>query len=425
MFKNLLENLGSEAPSIKCKACGGRAQYDFHKGSYQCASCRKQREQRAGYPVVERPALTQRASSGTKGEPLNPRGVEVPLADLQRRHDEASQSEQASQVTLCHCQGCGAQVEVAAGSKLTSCPFCDRKVSLRQAPATTGGLHEPLLVPFAIDSSKAIGMMVKHFSDLSLRPGTVRKMILSGERLRKVYLPFWAFDVEVETRWEASVRKWKEPGMLGKMLGYEGGYEVRRFHGNRLQRRNDWLVCASQGLDAELIEELEPFSIVPGSVEPLTAQLAGTPLERGVLAPEAAWQKAKVDLRRREYRESMAKAQQEGKFGDNDDSSMTGQVTFGEPLGKAVVLPLYILSARTVHGRVQIVVNGETGKVASRIPYSLFKVAPLAAASVAGVGLACVATFGGFAPIVAGAAGLGLYKRKKRREREEATFLSQ
>lgn len=406
---------GNSATSIVCKDCGGKAHYDFNKGSYQCGACAQARKLKTQPPVVER-----RASALI---PLQPRGAEVSLQELESRHKIATQGDQSQSVTLVDCRGCGAQVEIPADESLGECPFCERKVTNRPAPSTSS-LHDPTVVPFGIDQSRAVGKMAEHVSRLWLRPNFLRKLILSGRHMRKVYLPFWAFDVAFETDWEASVRRRKKPGLWGKLTGDKGRYEVSRYAGSRCGRRDDWLVCASQGLGPELIEDLQPFSLDQNNPRPMTDVAGKVPLECGVLGPEEAWERAKVELRRREYRVSRDQAKKEGQFGDNDDATLSGQVALGEPLGKAVMLPLYILSAKTPYGRVQIVVNGETGKVAARVPYSWLKVAPLAAAGTGAAGLACAVSFGGLAPIVLGGVAWGWYSQKKRREQDEATFLA-
>ncbi len=407
--------MSTATPSIICKKCSGTALYDFNKGSYSCANCVKDEMEAAEV----REGLAQYAEPSASPH----EGPEVSLEELERRYKLADVSDEGEAISVCDCQSCGAQIEFTAQTSLASCPFCDRKVVVRQSRSTTA-LHAPIVVPFGIDQSLAIGKMVNHLSKLWLRPSFLRKMLISGEHVRKVYLPFWSFDAQIDTSWEAQVVRWKEPGMFGKLFGAEGKYHTDHCSGHRGQRLKDWLVCASHGLDADLIALLEPFSTSQALPEPLSKNLEDVPLERGTLGPASAWQKAKLEIRRRQYRVSLLAAQKQSKINDDEGVAIEGKVDFGEPLGKAVILPLYIFSTRTLYGSVKVVVNGETGQVASQIPYSWLKVAPLGAAGTAAVVMITVGSMGGFAPVLFACAGWGWYKRKKQREFNEATFVS-
>lgn len=411
--------MNSGAPSITCKGCGGTAQYDFDKGSYRCPTCLKAKRSAAAS-----------AASGSKQKlsplietPDETSGPELSLEELERRFQPSDEDSRSRNITLMDCKGCGAQVEVQAGTSLAACPFCDRKVQV-QTSRSTVGLYAPIVVPFALDHSQAVGKMVEHLDKLWLRPSFLRNKVLSSQHVRQVYLPFWAFHVGIQTQWNARVRKWKQPGLLGRMFGQEGHYYTENHSGHRGQRLTDWLVCSSHGLDAEMIEALEPFSIEQASSRPFTESLGQIPLERATFGPAAAWQKGMTDIRRRQYRASLLEAQRLAGEANDNDVSIDGKVDFGTPRGKAVVLPLYIFSTRTIYGPVQVVVNGETGRVASRIPYSWLKAAPVGVAGAAAAGAACFVTVGGFAPVLLGIFAYGWYERKKRRERNEATFIS-
>lgn len=411
--------MNTSTPFIICKKCGGTAFYNFEKGCYTCATCLKARRQKA---ADKGPTVPVSIQSPPLDTPPVPTGPEVSLEELERRY-QSSSDEGASEVALCLCQGCGATSEVPANSSIASCPFCDRKVVMKTGSSTVS-LQEPVLVPFALDESLAVGKMMEHLSKLWLRPGNLKKKVLSGRHLRKVYLPFWAFDADIRVEWDASVTRWKEPGFFGQMFGAEGRYHTQSSSGQRSQRLVEWLVCASHGLEAELIELLEPFSTDHLSSEPVVAALGDTPLERGNMSPRAAWERAKLEIRRRQYRACLAEAQQQAGVKDDEGVTLRGRVDFAPPVGKAVILPLFIFSCHTLYGPVQIVVNGETGRVASKIPYSWLKVAPAGAAGGAAAALACVATMGGFAPVLLGCFAWSWYKRKKQREANEATFLS-
>jgi hypothetical protein len=423
--------VANSVPSIACRSCGESALYDFERGTYRCARCVEARRTRTtalsskalapasgAAPAVAAP--TGRDSPPAAPGLLPPEGPEVSLDELERRFGDQESS--GEQVSVCQCQGCGAQVEIAATATLAQCPFCDRKAPVREGMSTVA-LQEPLVLPFIIDEQTAARAMERHLEELWLRPGSVSRALTRGE-VRKVYVPFWAFDAQVNTEWSGSVDVWKEPGCLGSLLGKEGRYVTEPISGQRSQRVDDWLVCASHGIEPAVVRALEPFSTDRGPSGPALLAFGETPVEVVALGPRAAWQEAQTGLRRQEYRDSMAQALSQDKRASEERISLSGRVRFGPPMGKAVMLPLYVLSVQTARGRAQVVVNGETGRVASRVPYTYLKLVPAAVAGAAGIGAVLIATAGTAVPVLGGLFAWGWWSQRQKRKQIEASFLS-
>lgn len=340
-----------------------------------------------------------------------PRGKELPLEELEKRFGQAEAS--STCVTLVDCKGCGAQVEVGSNVAIAECPFCDRKVQARQGGSTMA-LHEPQVLPFRIGHSEAVALIQEHLDRLWLRPGSVRAKT-SLQEVRKVFVPFWAFDVQASSEWQASLSYVEKAGWVGSFFGKEDEIRTRKTSGSVGRRVDDWLVCASHGIDSSMIAALEPFDTENVADTPAAALLGQTPVEVAFRSPRAAWTEAQRQLLKDEYQQCHKRLAQ----GDDSVLSLTGWTKFGKPLGKAVVLPLYILSVSTLYGRAQVVVNGETGKVASSVPYSWPKAVP---AGLAAAGAACVvmaATMGTATLVVI---GYGIFSRVRKAAESKQTF---
>ena len=206
---------------------------------------------------------------------------------------------------------------------------------------------------------------------------------------------------------------------MAKFFGAEGHYETVPISGVRGYRADDWLVCASTGIEGSLVHDLEPFSTEREMGLPPMGEV---PTERCAVGPTAAWSKGQDSLRRYEYRQSQADARLKGELSsEQPDLVLAGKVSFGQPVGKAVWLPLYVLSVHTGKGSAQVVVNGESGKVASRVPYSWAKVAPVGFAAT-GV---LIASAGTLVPFVAAWAAWTWFSGREQRKRNEANFLTE
>lgn len=406
----VVREMAKSVPSIECKRCGGSALYNYERGSYQCSTCHKARQ-----PKTLEPDTTPSSASPPKTD-----SRKLPLDELDRRFGDKAHS--PADIALVACQGCGAQVEVASSASLSECPFCDRKVASNPSTSTIA-LHEPQVLPFRIDEQEAAHRMREHLDELWLRPGSVRAAARPPE-IRKVFVPFWAFSVQVNTHWSGSIPVWKEPGCLGSLMGQEARLERESLSGERNQLVSDWLVCASHGVDSKIVAALEPFSTDQPADKSSSLVLGQTPVEVAGRSPSAAWMEAQRQIRKWEYQQSCLQALQGRDENQKSGLALTGKVRFGAPVGRSVLLPLYILSLRTPWGRAQVVVNGENGNVAARVPYSWPKAVPAGLAGAGVTGLILVASAGTAIPFLAGLAGCGWVWQRRQQKRNEATFLS-
>lgn len=405
-------------PSITCKTCGNPAEYDSHRGVYRCQPCLEEKNRKAMARAGKR---LQPVAPEEAPEPTKPQVLEVPIEELEQRLIAAEERPcTAEDVTLLDCRGCGAQVEVLKELAVAECLFCGRKTKAGKGHAKLESSHR-CLIPFGIGHDEAVDAMRVDLGNFWLRPSFVLRRVVKAN-VRKVYVPFWAFDVQVTTDWNGTADIWTEPGFWSKLFGGEGHYKKTPIRGHRAHLYDDWLVCASHGVHPDVVRQMEPFHT--GKALPMSDQkFEETPLEVAPVGPRRAWTSAQPQIRRKEYRECQKDARSRGGVESNDKVTMAGTVKFGEPKGKSAVLPLYIFSMLTLWGRAQIVVNGETGKVGSRVPFSWFKVIPLALLAIAGVIGVCVASGGLMIPVFVLYCIYHGIKEWKKDKRDEATFL--
>lgn len=409
-------------PAITCKKCGDSAEYNSHRGIYECKTClgRKNQQAMARVQTCLEPVESNQAEQEL--EAISPPRREVPLAELERRlNDSQTGPLTADDIALADCKGCGAQVEVPKELAIGECVFCGRKTIIGKPQPKIENSHQ-CMIPFRIGEEDALDAMQQHLKSLWFRPTGISRFLRS-KSVKKVYVPFWAFDVQVTTNWSGTAEIWEEPGFWGKLFGREGRYKRTPITGHRSHLYDDWLVCASHGVPASVVRQLEPFHTEQAASQGKNA-FGDVPLEVAPIGPRRAWDMADKQIRKREYQECLHDARRQGGVESEDRVTMSGKVGFGEPLGKSAVLPLYLFSTRTLWGRAQMVVNGETGKVGAKIPYSWFKVLPTAALLIAIVLGICVLSGGLTIPFLV---AFGIYawiQERRKRARDEATFLS-
>jgi len=338
------------ARRFKCEACGGEQLFDAASGKLKCKYCNAVRDVPAGDgQVVERDFFEGLAQA--------PRGLGV---------DGATRTAK--------CQDCGANVVFAELSTAARCTFCGSSKVLEQKE-NQQALRPESLLPFSVDKKVANASFAKWLGTLWFRPSDLKRLARVDE-VAGVYVPFWTFDAHVDSSWTAEAGYYYY--VQEEYTAQENGETVTRTRsvrhtrwerawGSRADDYDDVLVCASQGLPRELADELKTFD---------TAELV--PYSAGFLAGWRAEEYA-VDLSNgfglaqdkmnREQEQRCARDVPGDTHRSLDVDNTYSAVTF-----KHVLLPVWIAAYRYRNKVYRFLVNGQTGEVVGRAPWSLLKI---------------------------------------------------
>jgi hypothetical protein len=192
------------------------------------------------------------------------------------------------------------------------------------------------------------------------------------QRLTGIYLPFWTFDTQVYANWEAEV------GHEVKTRHYNSStksWETRtrivwRWESGRVhQNIDDLLVIGSHPnhISHLILNQLLPFQM-SGLVAYLPDYLAGWQALAYETTLTQAWESAK-----RSIREGAKKAcYQDIPTNHVRNFSMTAD--FEDESWRYILLPVYIATYRFEDKVYQMMVNGQTGKIAGQKPVAWWKV---------------------------------------------------
>lgn len=359
------EPVSTDALRFSCENCGAQLLYDASKKRMKCGHCGTEQDvpQEAGQAPVE----------------------EHDLVDF--RHVAAARGLGAATQEYA-CNDCGASVLVPAQEKTGQCPFCGAAGVIAK-PSAEDVLTPESLVPFQVDREAATAKFAKWLSGLWFRPSDLKKQA-SVEEMQGVYVPFWTFDSQVASHWTAQAGHYYY--VTESYTAYVNGKPQRKTRQVRKVRwvpasgsRNDFyddvLVCASKGLPQELVDNLKSFD-----TKHLQAYnpsfLAGWRCERYAIDLQGGWQIG---------REKMSKSQYQrcGKDVPGDTyrflhvSNSYSATTF-----KHVLLPIWISAYRYSQKVFRFLVNGQTGEVVGKAPWSWVKIGLmvlLIAAIIAGI----------------------------------------
>lgn len=366
----------AEGQSFPCSNCGAKLSYDAASQQLKCPYCGHQQA------VPQRAPAPGAGPAQAQGPGAAPAGVirEIPLEEGMRLAVRGF----GTPVTAVGCKDCGATVNVAQGEQTAKCAFCGSNQVLAQEAA--GNLIRPeSLVPFKMDKAAANQRFEQWLGGLWFRPNDLKKMAKVQE-MGGVYIPFWTFDSLVHSSWNADAGYYYyETEHYTDANGRSQTRRVQRTrwepaYGNRTDFFDDVLVCASKGLPKELVVKFTTFQtreLVPYQPH----YLSGWRAESYAVELMAAWPMAQ---------DTMANQQRSRCAGDipgDTHRNLNVNNNFTKVTFKHILLPIWIAAYRYNGKPYQFLVNGQTGEVVGKAPWSFWKIFffSLACAAVLGV----------------------------------------
>jgi hypothetical protein len=202
-----------------------------------------------------------------------------------------------------------------------------------------------------------------------------------------VYVPFWTFDAMVHSNWTADAGYYYyETEHYTDSNGNRQTRQVQRTrwqraHGSRNDFFDDTLVCASKGLPEVLVTKFTTFDtkqLVPYQPQ----YLAGWRAEVYAVELLDGWviaQRIMGNTQRTRCSSDVPGDTQRDLHVNN---------SFSRETFKHVLLPIWIAAYRYKGKPYQFLVNGQTGEVVGKAPWSLGKIALLVLVILAAIGAA-------------------------------------
>ncbi len=348
-----LAEANAQAQSWRCENCGAQVAFDPPTQKLKCGHCGTGREvppSPDAAQVVEHPL--------SEGLGMAPRGL---------GHGDTAKASR--------CQECGANVVFTAGKTATKCTFCGSSRVLEQVE-NANAIRPESLLPFAIDKGSANKLFGTWLGKLWFRPSDL-KQLAKVQEVNGVYVPFWTFDAHADSGWRAEAGHWYyeteeyEAQENGQTVVRERKVRRTRWQnasGSRSDEYDDVLVCASKGLPGDLAAKLRTFDThqlrpyAPGF-------LAGWSAEEYAIDLEAGYGQAE---------QIMIVEQQKRCDGDvpgDEHRGLQVETRLSDQTWKHMLLPLWIAAYRYNDKVYRFLVNGQTGEVVGKAPWSAVKIA--------------------------------------------------
>jgi ribosomal protein S27E len=338
-----------KAQRFKCDNCGAEQAFDATSGKLKCAHCGATRDVPTGTGTIVEYDFFSGLNAAPKG-----------LA--------------ATGTRAAKCQECGANVVFPDGTTATRCTFCGSAKVLEQEE-NQNAIRPESLLPFAVDKKRANQAFGDWLAKLWFRPSDLKNMAKVQE-VAGVYVPFWTYDAHVDSSWTAEAGYYyyeteeyttQENGETVTRERQVQRVNWERAWGSRSDDFDDVLVCASKGLPRALADKMHTFDthqLVPYS----SGFLAGWRAEEYAIDLAAGFGVAQEKMNAEQQQRCARDVPGDTHRGLRVDNTYSA-ITF-----KHVLLPLWIAAYRYKNDVYRFLVNGQTGEVVGKAPWSWVKI---------------------------------------------------
>ncbi|MGC4073326.1 MAG: hypothetical protein QM760_12580 [Nibricoccus sp.] len=330
-----------------CPTCGSEARWDPAEHALVCISCET------------------RAPADDELNGLDGQDIKEHILTLRLRNAPDSERGWQSEKQELRCETCGAISVLDQDCMTGGCTFCGSSV-LSSYTELKPSLRPESVLPFKITESQVRESVRMWYGRQWLAPAALKTRAMT-DTVRGMYIPCWTFDARASAHWTATTGSGEN-----RSIGFSGNEES----GHVEVQFDDVLVPASQGLNHDMLTELEPFPT--NELKPYhPGFLAGWPVERYHLdlANAAVLGRQRMD---RQMKSICAERNRNQKHRGLQISTNYSEQTF-----KHVLVPVWILNYLFAGEPYQVLVNGYTGKITGSFPVSRAKISTCAIAAVA------------------------------------------
>ncbi|UAB82002.1 DNA helicase PriA [Marixanthomonas sp. SCSIO 43207] len=277
----------------------------------------------------------------------------------------------SEEITMLQCKSCGAEQHIEENYKSLHCVYCGSPLIIEDAKKESWILPGAVL-PFQIDQKEAHIIFKKWVKKLWFAPNDLKKAAIDPQNTKGLYLPYWTFDAQLYADYSG------QRGEYYYVTKTVGSGKNRRTVRERRTRWypasgsvsgfvDDTLIKASnqrKGMIPKKIahwnlKALQPFN--SGFLAGFVTEKYTIPLKDGHLdATEEAEQIADVWVRR--------------DIGGDTQRVYSLAMKLTEETFKHILLPVYVSAYSYKGKRYNFFVNGQTGTLSGKRPYSFWKI---------------------------------------------------
>lgn len=333
--------------TFPCPNCGGALGYDPAGHNLLCPSCG------GSFPIMV-----------DLSAPIERHDLQSTMAALRARQADAGGAQSTEREVVC--QSCGGHTLFDGTMTAVRCPYCNtpiQRTDLRTSPVR---LQVDGIIPMQVSEPQAREHIEKWISSRWFAPREFKKYRVLGS-FRSVYLSYYGYDADVTTRYR----------------GQRGVTRVVRDSDGNTRTYTDWWPAsgtvfdpirsltesANTGLDSPKVRQLEPWPIdaaVSYHPEFIAGHLARTyDGDAGEVFTAAA--KPRID--------AIVESSVRRDIGGDQQRIHSMRSSYSRLVFMYLMMPVWLLTVTFAGKPFQVYVNGLTGEVQGRRPWSKIKIA--------------------------------------------------
>lgn len=341
--------------------------------AYSCDGC--------GAPLVYKPGSTSLVCKHCGSTKEIAQGETV-IEELDfNAYMENFEEEQFGTTKVVTCSNCKATPTVDENLRSMACPYCG-------SPLVEANVHQERYIkpdyvyPFQIEKNDINNILAKWAKGLWFAPNKIQRAILSPLNLNGIYMPYWTYDADTQTAYtgERGDAYYVTVGS-GKNRRTERRVRWRYASGTISNFYDDVLIAGSRTLDGKILSKMGGWD-TKGILKINDSYLSGFITE-----------KYQIDLREgfisaQQVIESSERQNVRYAIGGDEQRIHSMDTKYFNVKFKHILLPIYVSAFRYRDKMYTFYVNGSTGKISGKRPYSKIKIAlAIIAGIIAAVGI--------------------------------------
>lgn len=281
----------------------------------------------------------------------------------------------SEEILMLHCKNCGANQHVEENYKSLHCVYCTMPLIVEDVYKEDWILPGAIL-PFQFNQKKSHQIFSTWVRGLWFAPNNLKKAALDPEYTKGLYLPYWTFDAQLYASYTGERGDYyyvsvpyttTVNGKTVRSTRQEQRTRWTRTSGNINGFVDDTLIKASNQKKNEIptkiarwnLDVLEPFN---------TGYLAGFVTEKYTIPLKDG------HLSSTKEAENIARSWARNDIGGDTQRVHNIDMSLSEETFKHILLPVYISSYQYSGKKYHFFVNGQTGTISGKRPYSFWKI---------------------------------------------------
>lgn len=343
--------MSNQITNYVCPACGGPLHFSESTGKVVCDYCDSAYDIQyieQYYAEKDAKAAEAKAASDEKGE--------APSEAEWNSVSNEDWGEDGKKLKLYSCPSCRAQLVCDDTTGASSCPYCGNPTIV---PGTFSGMLKPdYVIPFAIGKDAAVAQLKAFYKKKPFLPRafTAENHI---DEIKGLYVPFWLFSgtAKADVRFHATMVSHQSTPR--EDITHTDHYDVQRSGSVRFDKIP---ADGSSKMPDDYMDAIEPYDyskLVPFS----TAYLPGFLADKYDVTSEDCSVRAG-----NRARHSAVDAMQSDVGGYSSCSIAGSSVDLQDGKTEYALLPVWVLHTKYKGENFLYTVNGQTGKMAGKLP---------------------------------------------------------